>query len=45
MMLVHSWLAWTSARELFERSVIRSIENVIDFTINTRKHAVGPENN
>jgi hypothetical protein len=29
---------------LFERSVISSILNVIDFTINSRKHAVGPEN-
>jgi hypothetical protein len=30
---------------LSERSVISSIQNVIDFTINTRKHGVGPENN
>jgi hypothetical protein len=30
---------------LFERSVISSIQSVIDFTINTRKHGVGPENN
>jgi hypothetical protein len=26
---------------LFERSVISSIQNVIDFTINTRKHGEG----
>jgi hypothetical protein len=30
---------------LFEHSVIRSIQNVMDSTINTRKHGVGPENN
>jgi hypothetical protein len=30
---------------LFERSVISSIQNMIDFTINTRKHWVGTENN
>jgi hypothetical protein len=28
---------------VFERSVISSIQNVIDFAINTRKHGVGPE--
>jgi hypothetical protein len=30
---------------LFERSVISCIQNVIDFTINTRKHGVCPKNN
>jgi predicted small integral membrane protein len=44
MMLIHTWLAWTSAPALFERSVICLIENMIDFTINTRKHGMGREN-
>jgi hypothetical protein len=30
---------------LFDRSVISSIQNAINFTINTRKHGVDPENN
>jgi hypothetical protein len=36
---------WPRSRSLFERSVISSIQNVIDFTINTRKHGASPENN
>jgi hypothetical protein len=28
----------------FERSVINSIQNAIDFATDTRKHGVGPEN-
>jgi hypothetical protein len=33
------------AVRLFERSVIGSIQNVIDCAMGTRKHGVGPENN
>jgi hypothetical protein len=44
-MLVHTWLTCASALALFERSVIGSIENKIDFTIKTRQHGIVPENN
>jgi hypothetical protein len=40
MMLAHNWLALASDPALFDRSVIDLIENMIDYTINTRKHGV-----
>jgi hypothetical protein len=43
MIVVHSWLTWAATPAFFERSAIGSIENMIDFTMNTKKHGVDRE--